>query len=169
VQALRGRQVSIGECLSEGLKRLGPALGVAILAGIGIAVGMVLLVVPGLILATMWAAAVPVAVVEQLGVTASLSRSSELTRERRWRVFGAILVAGIISILVGGVIGGILGLFGGVSGVTGAFQAAPFAIVIWIVTAMTQAFSACVFATVYYFLRRDKEGIDIHQIASVFD
>ncbi len=133
VQALRGRQVPMSECLSQGLSRLGAALGVAILAGLGIAFGMVLLIVPGLILATMWAVAIPIAVVEKMGVTASLSRSAALTRERRWRVFGAVFA------------------------------------VSWAAGAIFQAFNACVVATLYYFLRRDKEGVDIHQIAAVFD
>jgi hypothetical protein len=162
VQALRGRQVSVGECLSDGLKRLGPAIGVALIAGIGIAIGMVLLVVPGLILATIWAVAIPSAVVERTGVFASLSRSVDLTRERRWRSFGAILVAGLITIVIAAVIGGLAVVIGGV-------QSVSFAVVLWAITAISQAFSACVVATLYYNLRREKEGVGIEQIAQVFD
>jgi hypothetical protein len=162
VQALRGRQVPMAECLSQGLNRLGAVLGVAILSGLGIAFGMVLLIVPGLILATMWAVAIPIAVVEKMGVTASLSRSSALTRERRWRVFGAIFVSGLLALVVGAAFGGLFyALTGG--GVT------LIMLVSWAVGAIFQAFNACVVATLYFFLRRDKEGVDIHQIAAVFD
>ena len=164
VQALRGRQVTIGESLSEGLKRLGAAIVVAIVVALGVAAGMVLLIVPGLILLTMWAVAIPVATIERAGVGASLSRSSELTRGRRWRVLGALLVAGLISVAVGIIIGGI----GGAVLMTG-IGPDILKIAVWIVTAMTQAFSACVAATLYYFLRREKEGVDIDQIAAVFD
>lgn len=166
VQALRGRQVPMSECLSQGLNRLGAALGVAILSGLGIALGMVLLIVPGLILAAMWAVAIPIAVVEKMGVTASLSRSSALTRERRWRVLGAVLVSGLLAVLVGAAIGGAAGgLAYAVTGSAGTL----IVIVSWAVGAIFQAFNACVVATLYYFLRRDKEGVDIHQIAAVFD
>jgi hypothetical protein len=162
IQVLRGRQVSISDCFSQGFARLGTAIGVAILAGLGVALGMVLLIVPGVILAVMWSVAVPAAVVERTGVIESLSRSIALTRERRWRVFGAILVAGVITVVVGAVVGGIFGVIGGADSIL-------FTIVVWAVTAAAQAFSACVYATLYYFLRREKEGVDIEQIASVFD
>src|SRR6185503_20950599 len=132
------------------------------IAGIGIAIGMVLLVVPGLILATIWAVAIPSAVVERTGVFASLSRSVDLTRERRWRSFGAILVAGLITIVIAAVIGGLAVVIGGV-------QSVSFAVVLWAITAISQAFSACVVATLYYNLRREKEGVGIEQIAQVFD
>jgi hypothetical protein len=162
MQALRGRQVTIGECLSEGLKRLGAALGVAILSGIGIAIGMILLIIPGLILAAMWAVAIPAAVIEEKGVTASLSRSQELTSERRWRVFGAYFVAGLVTVVGGAIIGGIAGVIGGL-------DSTLFLVAIWVFVALSQAFTACVVATLYYYLRREKEGVEIHQIAAVFD
>jgi hypothetical protein len=167
VQALRGRQVPMSECLSQGLSRLGAALGVAILAGLGIAFGMVLLIVPGLILATMWAVAIPIAVVEKMGVTASLSRSAALTRGRRWRVFGAVFVAGLLAVLVGAAISGSVG--GLAYAASGRGSSTVIVAVSWAVGAIFQAFNACVVATLYYFLRRDKEGVDIHQIAAVFD
>ncbi|HUI83234.1 MAG TPA: glycerophosphoryl diester phosphodiesterase membrane domain-containing protein [Candidatus Binatia bacterium] len=56
-------------------------------SGIGIAIGLVLLIVPGIILFLMWALAIPVAVLEDAGLGESLSRSRELTREHRGRVF----------------------------------------------------------------------------------
>jgi hypothetical protein len=162
MQALRGRTVTIGECLSEGLRRLGAALGVAILSGIGIGLGMILLIVPGLILAAMWAVAIPAAVIEEKSATAALSRSQELTSERRWRVFGAYLVAGLITAVGGAIVGGAVGVVVGV-------DTTIFLVVVWAFVALSQAFTACVVATLYYYLRRDKEGVEIHQIAAVFD
>ncbi len=162
IQALRGQQVTIGECLSEGLKRLGAALGVAILSGIGIGLGIVLLIVPGLILAAMWAVAVPAAVIEEMSATAALSRSQELTRERRWRVFGAYFIAGLITVVGGAIVGGVVGVAAGI-------DSTIFLVSVWAFVALTQAFSACVVATLYYYLRREKEGVEIHQIAAVFD
>ena len=162
VQALRGRPVSISECLSQGFSRLGAALGVAIVTGICIAIGLVALIIPGLILMTIWAVAIPAATVENAGVGASLSRSSALTRERRWRVFGAVLVTSIISVVVIVVAAAIAGVFAGP-------ESFLFGAVVWALSAASQAFSACVFATLYCFLRREKEGVEIDQIATVFD
>src|SRR6185312_3411261 len=131
MQALRGQQVAVGECLSQGMKRLGAALGVAILSGIGIALSMVLLLVPGLILATMWAVAIPVAVIEEMGVTASLGRSQQLTSERRWRVLGAYLVTFLITVVGGAAIGAVAGMLVGL-------DSRIFQIVVWAFVALSQ-------------------------------
>jgi hypothetical protein len=162
VQALRGQKVSIGDCLAQGLRRLPVGLGIGFLAYISIALGMILLLVPGLILFTMWAVALPANTVEGTGVVASLGRSRALTRGRRWRVFGAIMVPTLISAVTSWFL---FGIFFGLHGV-----ASPTSqVVSWGVHAVEQAFSVCVFATIYYYLRRDKEGVEIEQVAAVFD
>ena len=161
VQALRGRRVSIGDCLIQGGRRLPVGIVIGFLAYVGIVLGAVLLIIPGIILFTMWSVALPANTVERTGILASLSRSQELTRGRRWRVFGTILVPILLSAVTSWIL---LGIFG--------FRAVglqTFQIVSWLVHGVEQAFSVCVFATLYYYLRRDKEGVDIEQIAAVFD
>lgn len=161
VQALRGRSVSIGDCLLQGARRLPVGIAVGFLAYIGIVFGTVLLIVPGAILFTMWSVALPANTVERTGVLASLARSRDLTRGRRWRVFGTIVIPLLISLLTSWILIGIFGMRG--------ITSPTFQLVSWVVHAIEQAFSVCVFATLYYYLRRDKEGVDIEQIASVFD
>src|SRR5262249_7999714 len=73
------RPVTIAESFA-GMK--GKVLYVALImigywAGIG--VGLVLLLIPGIILALMWALTVPVAVLEDKGLRDSVNRSAELT------------------------------------------------------------------------------------------
>lgn len=162
MQALRGRRVTIGECLSHGLQRLGAVLGVALLSGIGIVIGLALLVVPGMILGTMWAVAIPAAVIEERSATQSLSRSQELTSGSRWRVFFSYLVSLLILIVGGSVVAGV------VEEITGEASTASV-VVLWAFAALVQAFTACLVTTLYYFLRREREGIDINEIAAVFD
>lgn len=162
VQALRGSKVSIGDCLMQGLRNLPVGMGVGFLAYIGIVLGMILLIVPGFILFTMWSVALPAAIVERTGVFRALGRSRDLTSGRRWRVFGAILIPILISIVTSWIL---IGLVFGLRGVTST----TFQIVSWLISSVEQAFSVCVFATLYYYLRREKEGVDIQQIAAVFD
>ena len=64
--------------------------------GVGIGVGFVLLIVPGIILALMWALAIPVAVLEDKGLRDSVSRSAELTKGSR----GRILVIGVLFMIL---------------------------------------------------------------------
>ena len=61
---------------------LGTLIVAGILAGIGIAVGLVLLIVPGLVLLTWWALIGPAVVLEGKPVGAAFSRSRELVRGR---------------------------------------------------------------------------------------
>jgi hypothetical protein len=161
VQALRGRSVSIGDCLLQGARRLPVGIAVGFLAYIAIVIGLVLLIVPGAILFTIWSVALPANTVERTGVLASLARSRDLTRGRRWRVFGTIIIPVLLSLATSWIL---LGIFGGRGMGLQTFQ-----LVSWVVHAVEQAFSVCVFATLYYFLRRDREGVDIQQIAAVFD
>jgi hypothetical protein len=163
VQSLRGNKVGIGECLSQGFSRLPAAIGVAILAGLGIGLGMVLLIVPGLFLMTMWAVAIPSAVIEQTGVGASFTRSSSLTEGRRWRVFGVIVVSWIVIMAI------TMGIAFAMVGAMGTQNMAPVFIVMWIVGAVLQAYMSSLSGVLYTFLRRDKEGADIESIARVFD
>lgn len=85
-----------------------PALVVAgVLAGLGIALGFVLLVVPGLYLLTRWAVIVPVIILEQRSSGESFGRSWELTRGHGWSVFGVVVATVVASALASSVIGGI--------------------------------------------------------------
>jgi hypothetical protein len=63
---------------------------------IGIGIGLVLLIIPGIILALMWALTIPVAVIEDKGLGDSVSRSAELTKGHRGRVF----VIGLLFIVL---------------------------------------------------------------------
>ena len=55
-------------------------LGVSILFGVGVGIGFVLLIIPGLILLVMWSVVAPVTVLERPGVFAAFGRSRELVR-----------------------------------------------------------------------------------------
>jgi hypothetical protein len=67
--------------------RLGSMLWVSVLMGIGVALGLVLLIVPGILLAIRWAVATPVVMLEGLGARAAMRRSQELVQSHRKDVF----------------------------------------------------------------------------------
>ena len=79
-----------------------------IVAGIAIAIGFVLLIVPGLFLMTIWALAAPVVVIERKGVMDALDRSRGLVRGHGWQVFAVIVVLLLVNIVLGGVVQAIL-------------------------------------------------------------
>jgi hypothetical protein len=101
-----------------------------ILYGIAVVIGFILLVVPGLILITIWAVVAPSIVVENKGVIEAFGRSRELVRGNGWSVFGAILIAFLILIalyIVAAAIGTAIADDGGmvVAGVIANVVAAP--------------------------------------------
>ena len=106
------RDNSVGELFSAAAPYIGTLILNGILAGIAIAIGFVLIIVPGLILLTIWAVIAPSIVVEDQGVIDAFGRSRELVRGNGWPVFGAIVLAFLIVFavsLIAGLIGAALG------------------------------------------------------------
>jgi hypothetical protein len=97
--------LSIGETVSAAMPYIWTVAGASILAGIAIAIGLFLLIAPGLFLITIWAVIVPVIVIERSGVLASFGRSRELVRGRGWHVFGTLVLVFIIMLVVNIVLG----------------------------------------------------------------
>jgi hypothetical protein len=85
-----------------------PAIGASILAGIGITIGFILLIVPGLILLTFWCLIIPFIVLGGSGVFASFGNSWRTVRGYAWRVFGTYVLVFLILIAFGIVLGLIL-------------------------------------------------------------
>jgi hypothetical protein len=91
------RDSSVGELMRSVLPVLGPLIGAGILAGLGIGAGLFLLIVPGLILLTMWAVIAPAIVVERRGVFDAFGRSRQLVKGQGWPVFGTVVIAYLIA------------------------------------------------------------------------
>jgi hypothetical protein len=106
------RDASAGQLLRAAMPVLGQLILVGIIAGIGIVIGFVLIIVPGLILLTIWSVAAPVVVLERAGAVRALGRSRELVRGNGWPVFGVIVVL-VIGV---GVVSAIIDAIGGAAG-----------------------------------------------------
>jgi MFS family permease len=184
-QDMRNKPVNIGESLKVGLRRLLSIIGIAVCIGfaliavfaapavtaslllygrslvyVALAVGVAIGIVLAALLLTMWLVATPACVVAQKGPLASMGRSSNLTKGHRWKIFGMILLLFVVGALIGGIVGGLLGL-------TRSFVLVTIGTLVW--TGAWGAFYATIVVVTYHDLRVAKEGIDIHQIASVFD
>ena len=158
-QYLRGQSASIGDAVQKALPRLLPLLGLIFLASLGWTIGLMLLVIPGIILMVRWSVSIPVCVVERLGPVASLKRSAELTKGHRWKIFGMFFLIWLISMVIGIVIGAVMGALGHVFVLV--------ANLLW--TAAWAGYFNSVWAMIYHDLRVAKDGVDVEQIASVFD
>ena len=103
---------SIGQLFERVQPYVGRLIGAGILAGLGIALGFVLLIVPGLILLTWWCLIAPVIVLEKKQVGESFSRSRELVRGHAWTVFGIVIITVLASAIASGLIQSIFSFLG---------------------------------------------------------
>ena len=97
--------LTLGETFNRVRPQLGSIVVAGLLAGLGIAVGLVLLIVPGLVLLTWWVLIIPVIVLEQRAAGESFSRSRELVRGYGWSVFGVIVLTILLVIAFSIVLG----------------------------------------------------------------
>jgi hypothetical protein len=139
------RDYTVGELFRAVTPVLFPLILAGFLAGLGIGIGFILIIVPGLILATIWAVIGPAIVVERVGAIEAFGRSSQLTKGDRWPVFGTIVVTFIIVFVIDAIFGAIA-------------AAAGDAVVIRIVfnvlsSTITAPISALVGAVLYFALR----------------
>lgn len=110
VQDVRDGRVDLD--LSQTVRAAGPyilpVIAASILAGIGIAIGFVLLIVPGLILLTYWCLIVPFIVLGGSGIFEAFGNSMRTVRGYAWRVFGTYVLVFLILIAFSIVLGLIL-------------------------------------------------------------
>jgi hypothetical protein len=182
-QEMRGKNLSLGSCLSVGLSSLLPVISVAFLQLVFFIGSMALILGATVVLATMFLAggaracgvlliplllfalvfpfmlwlrffvAVPAAIEERPGALNALRRSAFLTDGQRWRIFGVILVLSVLQFVV----------------LLASLQvpvAGPFLQPLG--SLVTTALLATTCAVIYYRLRSFHESIDVDQIASVF-
>jgi predicted PurR-regulated permease PerM len=88
---------SIADLYRSASRRLGALVGVSLLTGIGVGVGLLLLVVPGLVLFARWALAVPAVMIEKRSPVDALRRSRELVKGHGRQVFAIFLTVSVAA------------------------------------------------------------------------
>lgn len=91
--------LSFGETFERVRPQLPAILVAGILAALGIILGLILLIIPGLYLLTRWILIIPVIVLEGRSAGESFGRSWELVKGFGWNVFGVIVLT--ILVLIG--------------------------------------------------------------------
>jgi hypothetical protein len=179
-QRLRGQPLRVGEVLQRVFARIMPLLGLSILWSVALVLaifvgGLVFSVVaaalgpfaivltpaiyiPSAFLLVVWGVVVPACVVEGLGPIASMLRSFDLTKGYRWKIFGIMLLLGLLYVAAF-VVQMMLSWFS--QGLGGLF--ALVWLVVWV------GYWNCAIIMTYHDLRVAKEGIDTEQIAAIFD
>ena len=100
VQDVRDGRVDLDlrATISAAMPYVGAVAVASILAAIGIGIGFILIIVPGLILLTFWSLIVPEIVIGGAGALDSFGRSWRTVRGYAWNVFGTFIVVFLILI-----------------------------------------------------------------------
>jgi hypothetical protein len=143
------RDSSIGALFASVTPVLITLLATSIVFGVGVAIGLVLLLVPGLYLLTIWSVVAPVVVIERASVLEAFGRSRALVRGNGSSVFVVILVV-FVGLLV---VNFLVALISAGLGDVGS------AVVGWLVNAATAPITALTAAVLYFTLRERAGGL----------
>jgi uncharacterized membrane protein len=166
-----GRPLAAREALNRATPYIGRILVCSMLMAFIVGLGFLLLFLPGVVMAVGLALAIPAVVLEPRSTpSAALSRSWELTRGSRWRIFGLGVTLLILLYVPFVAVTGLLAV------VLPKASGAPFGPAsVWTVAAIAvggvvQMFIYplfyCVLTVTYYDLRVRKEGFDLELLAS---
>jgi hypothetical protein len=97
----RGERPSPGEVFTAGFEAFTPLFGAVVLAALGIALGFLALIIPGVYLAVRWYFVPQAVVIDGARGPAALTRSSELVQGFWWRTFGLVLLANLAIAIPG--------------------------------------------------------------------
>lgn len=142
--------LSIEELYRRTRPLLPSLIAAGVVAALGVACGLVFLIVPGLILFTRWIFIVPVIVLEKKSAGESFGRSWGLVKGSSWPVFALILLTVIVLGVGSSLIS--LALF--------PFSVLPHFLAAWIVgtiaSSLTAPFAALVWTLSYFELVREQ-------------
>jgi hypothetical protein len=180
-EQLSGRSPTLGQAFRVGLSRAFWVFLTTFIATIGIFIGMMFCVAPGVVVAIFLCVAAPVCIVEKLGPIDSLQRSIALTEGNRltiflvflavmvgWFVIAMCIIAPVQLLVVGGAAA--VGGAGGVQAMQNPLSLGSIIgelINIPVTLFATMAGSTLV-AVIYARLRGLRDGVDAQAIASVF-
>jgi hypothetical protein len=164
IQELDGRKVSLLASVKFGLRGLLPAAFFAVVSNV---LGQIPVVggLLGTILVCIYFVTTPAAVAERLNPFAAFTRSAELTRGRRWGIFGLSFLLGLMVVCA--IAFRIVPILQAGSSVTHEMLRSASIGVIAIL-AVFQLLNGIVQAVSYALLRQDKEGISHAELAQIF-
>lgn len=142
------RDSTVGDLFSAAAPAILSLIAFTLLYTLGVAVGFLLLVVPGLILLTIWSLGPPAIVVERIGPVEAFGRSRRLVKGVGWSVFLVLFLTFVIVAVVSAALAALAGAL--TDGGAGTYVAGVVA------SALTAPIAALAVAIMYFELRGDE-------------
>ena len=162
-----GRSNSLGTYFRSALPGIVPILVLSLVVIVLALIGVFALLVGAFWVYAVFYVIIPAIVIERAGFGAMV-RSAALTKEYRWPIVGLLMVVVIITLVIGLVSAFIQGAadFALPSSTAAAFG---IGVVSMLISGLSYGYGGIAIALVYARLREIKEGVDVDQIAAVFD
>jgi len=168
------RPASVMDSFSRVKGHLFGVIVISIIVVLGVGVGMLAFLVPGVLLAIIWSLAVPAKVLENKGALAALSRSVDLVKGDWGRVFVIYLLVLVLSIgvpLLFGVpilVATYMSAKAGMKNAVLGWQIASL-VASFVAVSLVGAVGTIAFSLVYYDERVRKEAFDLQLMMSTID
>lgn len=168
-----GRPASVTDSFSKVKGQIFGVLGLSLLIGFVAGMACLALIVPGVLLFIMWSLAIPTKVLENKGVLESMSRSMELTKGSRGRIFVIGLLVVVLTFGVTWLLQWPILMAAGVS-----FPAVGRIAVIWQAASLVAKFvseslvgplATIALSLIYYDERVRKEAFDLQLMMMTLD
>lgn len=163
--AYLGGTPAVGSSLTFALRRVLPLLAMYVLLLIGVLLGFIALIIPGIFLYGAWSVSTQALLIEGAGPVRSLGRSFALVRGRWWPAAGVLIVAFVMAAVISGVLEALLAAIGLSSHPSLVLATIVVSVSGAIATIITRPFEAAVATVLYYDLRVRKEGFDLELLA----
>jgi hypothetical protein len=161
-----GATPSATRSLRFGARRLVPLLGLAICGGVVVAIGIVLLVIPGIWIGVCFSLSIPAFLFERAGPIKSLGRSYSLVKGRWWPIFGTLIVGSLMVLILGAIIQGVpTAIARSIASDSTPVLAIAAIVGRTVSSVLTMPFTAAVIALLYFDQRVRKEGFDLQLMA----
>ena len=160
------RPVSIRSAYASAKGSLLRVLGITLAIGIAAGVGLIFFFISGVYLFLMWSLAIPATVLERGGLSLSTSRSRELTRGSRGRIFVIYVLLGLLAFVVGLIIEWPMGIIGQLIAHRNPAETLPLVEAMqaaggFVSTSLVGPLVTIALTLIYYDQRVRKEGFDL--------
>jgi hypothetical protein len=99
-QAIKGKKAKVSD-IFEGFNYFFRSWGIVLLMAIGVLIGLVLLIIPGLLLMALWQFSIAIMVSEKKGITDSLKKSFDIAKKNMAFSIVFLIIVTIIGFLGG--------------------------------------------------------------------
>ena len=97
IRAARGDKVGIGDFFKAGLNKFGTLLGAGILFILGVGIGLICFIIPGIYLMVRWFFVTYLIVDKDLGVSEAFQQSGEMVSNIFWEVLAVFIINAVIQ------------------------------------------------------------------------